>query len=195
MMKFLARLLLRIFGWTLNEQVPQEAQRCIMTAAPHTTNWDYIITRMAFFVLGIPVKIAIKDYWTRFPFGLVVRPLGGLGIDRSPKDPSKPRKSQTEQMAAFFKQYEKIAIVIAPEGSRTLRKQWKLGFYHAACIADVPITFGYLDYSKKIAGVGGALHPTGDIEKDMPKLLEFYSTITGKYPSKFMLDERFPIDK
>ena len=194
MMKFLARLILRIFGWTLNEDVPKEAQRCIMTAAPHTTNWDYIITRIAFFVLDIPVKIAIKDFWTKFPFGIIVRPLGGLGIDRSPKDPDKPRRSQTEQMAEFFKHYDQIAIVVAPEGTRRLRKQWKLGFYHAACMAGVPITFGYLDYEKKVASVGGVLHPIGDLEKDMPKLLKFYATIKGKYPSKFMLDERFPVE-
>lgn len=195
MKKALAKFLLGLFGWSLNMDVPKEAQRCIMTAAPHTTNWDYIITRVAFFVLDIPVKIAIKDTWTKFPIGLIIKPLGGLGIDRSPKDPNKPRKSQTEQMADFFKSYEKIAIVIAPEGSRSLRKEWKLGFYHAAVMANVPITFGYLDYEKKEAGVGGVLFPTGDLDKDMPKLLNFYKPLKAKYPAFFTLDERFTTEK
>ena len=53
-------------------------------------------------------------------------------------------------MANFFKQMDDIALVIAPEGSRSLRKQWKMGFYHLAKKANVPITFGYLDYDKKL---------------------------------------------
>ncbi|MEM1320073.1 MAG: 1-acyl-sn-glycerol-3-phosphate acyltransferase [Bacteroidota bacterium] len=191
MLKWLAKFILRLSGWKMNEDVPAEAQRSVMIAAPHTTNWDGYYTRMAFFTIGIPVKIAIKDFWTKFPFGLLVVPFGGLGIDRSPKDPNKPRKSQAEQMAAFFKKYDRIALVIAPEGTRTLRKQWKTGFYNVAKMANVPITFGYLDYEKKEAGVGGPLYLSDDMEADMRKIMAFYKNITGKYPEKFSLDERY----
>ena len=162
-----------------------------MIAAPHTTNWDGIMVRVAFSILEIPVKIAIKDFWTKFPMGLIVKPLGGLGINRGPKDPNKPRRSQVEQMADFFGEHERMALVIAPEGTRALRQQWKMGFYHAAKLANVPITYGYLDYKNKIAGVGGALYPTDDIAADMKKIMEFYKNITPKHPEYFMLDERY----
>lgn len=191
MLKLLAKFFFKLNGWSLNLDYPPESERCIMTAAPHTTNWDFIYMRVAFFILEIPMKVAIKKVWTKFPFGLLIKPLGGLGIERKPRDKSKPRRSYTEQMADFFKEHERIAMVIAPEGTRKLQKEWKMGFYHAAKMAGVPITFGYLDYEKKEAGVGGVLYPTDDIEADMKKMMEFYKTIKPKYDHKFMLDQRY----
>ncbi|MEL6864998.1 MAG: 1-acyl-sn-glycerol-3-phosphate acyltransferase [Bacteroidota bacterium] len=190
-MKWLAKLILKLTGWTIDYNIPKEAQRSVMIAAPHTTNWDALYTRLAFFVLGIPVKIAIKDYWTRFPFSLLIVPLGGLGIDRRKREAGEKRISQTDQMAAFFEQFERIALVIAPEGSRSLRKEWKMGFYYTAQKANVPITFGYLDYSTRTAGVGGPVYPSDDMEADMQKIMDFYKKIEGKYPENFSLDQRY----
>ena len=194
-MKWLAKLFFKLTGWTINPVVPPEAQRCMMIAAPHTSNWDYIFMRIGFFVLDIPMRVAIKDFWLKFPFGLIVKPLGGLGIDRSPKKEGEERPSYTQQMANFFKTHDNIAIVIAPEGTRSLRTEWKLGFYHAAKMAGVPITFGYLDYKKKEAGVGGVIHPTDDIEADMKKIMEFYSKIAPKFKEKYSLDMRYADSK
>ena len=191
MAKAIAKLILWLIGWKVNFNLPKEAERSVMIAAPHTTNWDGIMVRLAFTILGIPVKIAIKDFWTKFPMGILVKPMGGLGIDRSKKDPNKPRKSQIEQMADFFGQHERMALVIAPEGTRDLRKEWKMGFYHVAKKANVPITFGYLDYEKKEAGVGGVVYPTDDVAADMKKIMDFYKNIIGKYPECFSLDQRY----
>lgn len=191
MLKFIGRLLLKLHGWKVNENVPKEAQRCVMIAAPHTTNWDFYYMRIAFLVLGIPMKATIKDFWTQFPFGLIIKPLGGLGINRRPKNPNEPRKSYVEQMASFFEEYDKIAMVVAAEGTRSLVTEWKLGFYHTAKLANVPITFGYLDFKKKEAGVGGAIYPTDDMEADLKKVMEFYKNIAPKYPEKFSLDLRY----
>ncbi|MEM6965676.1 MAG: 1-acyl-sn-glycerol-3-phosphate acyltransferase [Bacteroidota bacterium] len=192
MMKFIAKLLLRFHGWTVDANLPKEAQRCVMIAAPHTTNWDGYFVRVAFWILGIPVKIAIKDTWTKWPLSLIMKPMGFLGINRSKKNPNKPRKSQIEQMADFFKQFDKMALVIAPEGTRELRKEWKLGFYHTAKLANVPITCGYLDYEKKLAGVGNVIvYPSDDMEADLKKIMDFYKNIAAKYKAKFSLDQRF----
>ena len=81
--------------------------------------------------------------------------------------------------------------MITPEGTRARRTQWKTGFYYAALKAGVPICLGYLDYAKKEAGVGPALYPTGNLEADMRKIMDFYRNIKGKYPELFSLDERF----
>ena len=191
MRKAFAKFILALFGWKVAESVPPEAQRSVMLAAPHTSNWDFILTRVAFYVLGIPVKIAVKDYWTKFPWGILTKPWGGLGIDRSKKDPTNPRPSQIEQMAAFFDKYEKIAMVIAPEGSRSLRTEWKMGFYFTAKLANVPVTFGYLDFKNKIAGVGGVVHLGNDKAADMKKIMDFYKNIEGKFPERFTVDERY----
>lgn len=191
MRKSFANFLLSLTGWVVDYKLPAEASRCIMIASPHTTNWDLWYMRLAFFVLGIPMKFTIKREWTRFPFGLIIKPLGGLGIDRRPKKAGDARRSYTEVMQEFFQKHDKIAVVVTPEGTRALRTQWKTGFYYTALAADVPICFGYLDYKKKIAGVGGAIHPTGNYEKDMEKIMDFYVNINAKFPESFSVDQRF----
>ena len=95
-------------------------------------------------------------------------------------------------MAQFFKSNDRIALVIAPEGTRRLRDKWKMGFYHVAQQAQVPITFGYLDYANKIAGVGPkALILSGDMDKDLKIVMDFYRDIKGAHPENFSLDLRY----
>ncbi len=191
MSKTLASRLLALSGWRIAPDYPAETERCVMIAAPHTSNWDIWYARLGFFVMGIPVRFTIKKEWMRFPFNLALGPLGGLGIDRSPRKADGSRPSYTEQMIELFEKHERLAVMVTPEGTRSKRSTWKTGFYYVALGAKVPICLGYLDYANKIAGVGPAIHPTGDIQADMHRILEFYSHIQGKHPEKFALDERY----
>ncbi|MFT4568099.1 MAG: 1-acyl-sn-glycerol-3-phosphate acyltransferase [Saprospiraceae bacterium] len=191
MIKQIARFLLWLSGWKVDLTIPSESQRCVMIAAPHTSNWDFYYLRLAFWVLGIPMKVAIKNDWTKFPFGLVVKPLGGLGIDRSSKVTSE-RLSQADAMAAAFEGRDKIAMVIAAEGTRRKRDKWKMGYYWIAYKAQVPITCGYLDYEKKIAGVGPVVvYPSGEPGDELERIMDFYRDIKGRYPEQFQIDERY----
>ena len=190
-MKRIAKWLLSLSGWTVNMNFPPEISRCVMTAAPHTSNWDLWYARLAFFVMEAPVRFAIKKEWMIFPFYLLIRPLGGIAIDRRPKGGGRERPGYVDQLAGYFHQYQRIAVLVAPEGSRSPQKHWKTGFYYAALKAGVPICLGYLDYRKKEAGVGPVIHPTGDIAADFRKILDFYTTIPGKFPEKFSPDERY----
>lgn len=192
MKKALGKIILWLLGWKVNPVIPPEAQRCVMIAAPHTSNWDFFLVVLAFWVLDIPMKVAIKDDWTKFPFGWFVKSLGGLGIDRNPKKVNKNVSSQVDQMAQFFVTNERIALVIAPEGTRRKREQWKMGFYYVAKQAGVPITNGYLDYKNKIAGVGPkALHISDNMEEDLKSIMNFYKDIKGRTPELFSIDTRY----
>lgn len=191
-MKLLAKFLLWLNGWKVAPDVPPEHKRCVMIAAPHTTNWDFYYVRLAFWVLGVPMKVAIKNDWTKFPFGLVIKPMGGVGVDRSPKKEGQARKSQVQAMADLFDQYDEIGLVIAAEGTRRKVKEWKMGYYWVAKEAGVPILCGYLDYEKKIAGVGPlVLYPKGDRTTELKPIMDFYKNISGKHPDQFQLDERY----
>lgn len=187
----LAKKLLTLSGWRVAPDIPPESQRCVMIAAPHTSNWDLWYARLAFFAMDIPVRFTIKQEWMRFPFNLVVGPLGGIGIDRRPRAESGRRPSYVQLMKEVFERYDQIAIMITPEGTRSLRHQWKTGFYYVAREAGVPICLGFLDYGKKLAGVGPVIFPGDDMAADMQRIMAFYQTIEGRYPEKFAPDERY----
>ena len=187
----ISKFIFKLIGWKVDWTHADQCQHCVMIAAPHTSNWDFILMRLAFFILGIPMKATIKDFWTQFPFGLVIKPLGGIGINRRPKKTGEERPSMVDLMVDLLNTNERIAMIVTPEGTRSKRTKWKTGFYHTAVKANVPIAFGYLDFGKKVAGVGGLLHPTGDIDADMKTITAFYKTITPKHPELYAMDERY----
>ena len=85
--KLLAQTFFTLSGWTFKNNMPADIKQCVMIAAPHTSNWDAPYTRFAFVLMGIPVKITIKDSWMRFPYGPMIRYLGGIGINRAANVP------------------------------------------------------------------------------------------------------------
>ncbi|MEZ4916679.1 MAG: hypothetical protein R2836_06800 [Chitinophagales bacterium] len=119
------------------------------------------------------------DHWEAYP------------INRTPKKEGEERPSTVQAMANMFKENDKIAVMVTPEGTRSKRTEWKTGFYHVAKLAGVPIALGFLDYKKKLAGVGKVLYPSDDMEKDMREIMSFYKNITGKHPEKFSVDLRY----
>ena len=195
MLKALCSRLFDLHGWEFAGEAFTDHPRCVVTAAPHTSNWDFVYTIASFDRLGLPMRFTIKQEWLKPPFGPMMRSVGALPIDRSPKTPGAERPSMVEAMVGIFDTTPgPLALVIPPEGSRSLRRQWKTGFYHVAKLAGVPILLGFLDYEKKLAGIGGVLHPGDDMDADMRSLMRFYSDIHPRYPDLFALDERYPLD-
>ena len=85
--------------------------------------------------------------------------------------------------------------MVPPSGTRSKVLYWKTGFYHIANGAGVPIVLGFLDYGRKVGGVGPMVIPTGDIEADMKEIRAFYADITAKYPEKSSVLLAEPIDR
>ena len=187
MLRFFCRFIFRVTGWKLDKNVPPQIKRCIVIAAPHTSNWDYWYAMAAFIIYRLKIRYAIKKEWIRFPFNLITKPLGGIGIDRSAKKEGKPRLSQTEALMALFKENDELILLLTPEGTRRKNKHWRTGFYHVAKECNVPILLGYVDYQKKIAGIGKIIYPT-DIDKDMKEIMQFYKQFHAKYPENFSVD-------
>ena len=125
----------------------------------------------------------------RFPFNLIMRPLGGIAIDRSPrKDGNRP--SLVEAMVELFNNNKDLIIVITPEGTRSRQTSWKTGFFHVAQNAHVPILLGYVDYKTKTAGIGKKVIPT-TYPETMQEIMDFYQNIHPRFPEKFALDQSF----
>lgn len=186
--KLFARGVFALSGWTYKNSMPPDLKRCVMIAAPHTSNWDFLYTRLAFLLMDIRVRITTKDSYMRFPIGPFARALGCIGIDRSPKKAGEERPSMVQLMVDLFKKHEDLVMLVTPEGTRSLQTKWKTGFYHVAVSACVPVALGYLDYKKKEAGVGKVVYPSGDMKKDLQEIMAFYKTITPHSPEKFSID-------
>lgn len=182
-MKLISRFIFWLFGWKIEGAYPADLKKSVMVAAQHTSNWDFLFTRAAFFIMGIPVRYTVKKELMFFPLGLILRGLGAIAIDRNP-NPEKPKRSMVEAMQALFDERERLVVLVTPEGTRSKVDNWKTGFYHVAVGAKVPIVLGYLDYSRKVAGIGPVIQPTGNLETQLKEIQDFYKTVVPKHPEK-----------
>lgn len=110
------------------------------------------------------------------PWGWLLRKLGGIPVDR------RAPQSLVMQMAERFKSGDALVLAVPPEGTRSKVDVWKSGFYHIAAESGVPIGLGYLDYERKLSGLGMFVIPSGNVNEDMNKIRGFYRSIRGKYP-------------
>lgn len=183
MMKLLSRFVFWITGWKVVGGWPKDLKKAVMIAIPHTSNWDLLYARAAFYIMDVPVRFTIKKEVMVGPLGWFIRALGGLSIDRQ-KVAGKRKQTYTEAMVEMLKKREELVIMVTPEGTRSYAKRWKTGFYHIALGADVPIVIGYLDYKMKHAGIGPMIQPNGNLEEQMEQMKEFGRQVTGKYPEQ-----------
>ena len=170
--------ILRLAGWRVEGKKPKE-KKYVILAAPHTSNWDFPLARLTNSQLKIKLKLLMKESWFFFPVNYILKYLGVVPIDRS-----KPG-GLIDYVVDLFHTNEEFVFTIAPEGTRSYVEYWKTGFYTIAVKANVPILLAYVDYGKKIAGVGPLIYPSGDSTKDFEKIMEFYRTVEPRFPEKF----------
>ncbi len=178
MKKLLAGTFLRITGWKSEGEAPT-ARKFVLVAAPHTTNWDLPYMLALAWSLEMRLSWMGKHGLFRWPFGGLMRWLGGIPIRRHLQE------DVVTQMAAAFGSSNALVLAVPAEATRALVKYWRSGFYHIAMAARVPIVLGFLDYSRKSGGFGPAIEPSGDIKRDMDKIRAFYADKVDKYPEKF----------
>ncbi|MBK7213496.1 MAG: 1-acyl-sn-glycerol-3-phosphate acyltransferase [Bacteroidales bacterium] len=181
MRRFIARNILRLFGWKIIGSPPATEKKYIVIMAPHTSNWDFIIGWFGFAALGLHSKYLIKKEAFFFPLGGLVKMMGGIPVDRTNS------RNVAVQISNLFREQESLIITITPEGTRRLNNNWKKGFYHIARHADIPIILGFLDYKTKQGGLGPLVYLTGDIDSDMKTIEQFYRDKTARFPEFFNL--------
>jgi len=175
-MKRLAEAILRVIRWRIVGDVPRP--KCVLIAAPHTSNWDFPLALLAFWSLEIDARWVGKHTLFRWPFDGLMRRLGGIPLDRA------RTRDFVSEVVARFEREEPLILAIAPEGTRSHTDAWRSGFYWIARGAGVPIALGFLDYARRTAGIGEWLVPTGDVEADMARIRAFYADKAAKHPEK-----------
>lgn len=169
------RLCLWISGWKVEGGVP-EVPRAIVIGAPHTSNWDFVFFLMAALVFRLRIQWVGKHTLFRPPLGWFLRAVGGVPVDR------RVPHGLVGETARKLREAEAMFLMIPAEGTRSWAPHWKSGFYRIAEQAQVPIVLGYLDYQRKVAGLGPTLTPSGDIGADMERIRAFYEPIAACYP-------------
>jgi 1-acyl-sn-glycerol-3-phosphate acyltransferase len=176
-------LCMKGLGWRIEGSLPAGTTKAVLIAAPHTSNWDLPYTLMVGFVLQLNMYWLGKASIFAFPFGGVMRWLGGLAVDRS-----KSTNLVAASAAALVAAEGSVQLVVPPEGTRGKTRHWKTGFYYIALQAQVPIVLAFLDYERKVGGLGPLFTPTGDVEADMRSIKAFYAGVKGKRADSFLVD-------
>ena len=172
--QWIARYLMSLFGWRIEVDAP-DLPKLVLVGAPHTSNWDFVLTLATFFALSVRISWMAKHTFFRWPLKGPLEWLGGVPIDRTIRD-----GGVVSQTVEAFNEREKFVIAIMPEGTRTKVYQWKTGFYHIAQGANVPIVLIRFDYGRKVMGVGPTIEPSGDVAADMAKIQAIFAPIRGK---------------
>lgn len=170
--------LLKITGWKIKLGV-NSVPKCVISVAPHTSNWDFVVGKMLCSAIGYKVSFLMKKEWFFFPLNYILKAMGGIPVNRGKKG------QLTELLVEEFNRREHFQLVVTPEGTRKPNAEWKKGFYYIALGADIPIALAYIDFKKKEAGIPRYFYPTGDVEKDMQEIKDFYKQFTGKNPDNF----------
>ena len=170
----------KFLGWKTNVTVPNYA-KCVICAAPHTTNWDLFIGKLFYGAIGRKTSFMMKKEWFFFPLGLIFKAVGGIPVNRGKKT------SLVDQMAERFAASERFNLAITPEGTRKANPNWKKGFYYIALKANVPILLIGIDYEKKTITATKEVIPSGDIEKDMKEIKLYFKDFKGKKPENFAI--------
>lgn len=175
LLRCIAVVVLKLIGWkAVGKEMPNA--RFVLIGAPHTSNWDFPL------MLLIVLKLRLQVFWMGkhtlfpFPFASLMKWLGGIPINRSKSH------NVVNDTVRLYRENSQLVVLVPPEGTRKKVEKWKTGFYHIANNAEVPILMGFVDASRKEAGLADFFYPTGDLEADMAEIRRFYASKQGLRP-------------
>lgn len=174
-----------LFGWKfdLPKADRPELYRAVYIEAPHTSIVDFFLGAACVFKIGCNARIFMKkEYFNWFTTPLLHH-FGIIPVDRGNR-----HNNLVGQAVMNFSRNEEFVLVLTPEGTRKPTKRWKRGFYEVAMQAQVPIILTYIDFKKKMMGVGPTIYPSGDYDADMREIMRFYQDKTAKHPDWFNKD-------
>lgn len=173
-------LLYKVCGWTKEVSV-SHPKKYIICLAPHTSNWDFVLGQLYSHADGVKINFLMKKEWFFFPFGALFRRLGGIPVNRQKKG------SMTDALAETAQQSEVFKLCVTPEGTRKSNPEWKKGFYYIALKAGLPILLYGVDYERKLIQCTKVVVPTGDIDREMAEIKEYFKNFKGKHPEQFAI--------
>ncbi len=179
--------LLQLFRFKPVGLQPAPVKKCVMILAPHTSILDFFLGHWMLEYMHAKGAIVIKKEFFVFPFKRYLNRLGCVPVDR------KHSLRFTEFAVNLIHEREEIAFIICPEGTRKRVEKWKRGFYQIAQKAEVPICLSHIDYKSRTLGIGKVFWPTGDYEKDLAEIEQYYFGMKGLHKGHFNLEDCQPL--
>ncbi|ANI12889.1 acyltransferase [Pseudomonas citronellolis] len=178
--EWLGHGMLKAAGWRIEGALPP-LDKFVVIGAHHTSNWDFMLFLAAKFVLRLNARWFAKHTLFRWPFGGLLRRWGGIPIQRHLK------LNTVEQAVQAFRDSREMILIISPEGTRKKVERWKMGFYHIARGAEVPVVLAALDYGNRRIVIGEPFRPSGDEAADLQRMLAFYRPFVPRKPEHAFL--------
>ena len=172
LLRKIARFGINISGWTIKGMVPDE-ERIVIIAAPHTSNWDFVLAMLAIFGLNIKLRWLGKHTIFKPGFKNFFKWLGGIPVYRD--NPS----NLIDNVVKIVKREKSIVIAMTPEGTRKKVKRWKTGFLRIAKQTQSKILLISIDAPTKSIEIGKIFNPTGNSEDDLAFIQKYYSSFRG----------------
>jgi 1-acyl-sn-glycerol-3-phosphate acyltransferase len=171
--RWIGRTALALIGWRIEGELPNRS-KLVVIAAPHTSNWDFVVGIAAKFALGVDVSWLGKHTLFRWPWSVLFRWWGGIPVDRSVSQRVVP------QIVDLFRARPAFVLAIAPEGTRKQVAEWRTGFWYIAHGAGVPVVPVAFDWAERAVRIGAPMETTGDLDADLRAMHGVYSGYAGK---------------
>ena len=173
--RWLGQLLMKITGWKTIGNFPTD-QRVVMVAGPHTSNWDFVLAMSLILSLDVNIHWVGKHSIFKKGFRRLLRKMGGIPVNRANPE---ALKNEIHNITEKFKGF---IIALSPEGTRKKVDRLKSGFLRIANETNSKIMMVGVDFSKKTIELGDFYSPSGDVEKDLKFIKEYFANFTGKHP-------------
>lgn len=157
-------------------ELPNEP-RVIVAAAPHTSNWDFVLSMLSVLSLGIKASYLMKKEAFFWPFAGLFKWLGGVPVARAKAG------GMVGSLVSWLQQQDEAWLLITPEGTRKKVERYKTGFLRVSELTGVPVVLVAWDYPSKSIVIDKVWTLSGDHEKDCDAIREYLcSRYTGLTP-------------
>jgi hypothetical protein len=79
-MRKIIHFLVACFGWKIDLNRPTHIKKGVVVMAPHTSNWDFVLGRLAFYTMGIKGRYIMKKEIFIFPLNIFLKALGAIPV-------------------------------------------------------------------------------------------------------------------
>lgn len=176
-------------GWTLKKMGwttiggPCPDKKAIILGVPHTSAMDFVVSYLFYtqFNAG-KARVMIKKSFFVWPFGILLKKLGGVPTDRS------NATALVKGIIDIMEKEDFFILAIAPEGTRKATRRWKTGYHTIAKAVGCPVYMGFFDWGRKQVGCGRKIELTDDARADTDRIQAEYEKLglVGKHPENYI---------